>query len=75
MTVPSFFINSAILSAESSPTSVKGFWPKAPITVLAVKDRVFDHCPILGVYLSQGPYYGRLRFEEPYEAAEKAEKP
>lgn len=39
-----------------------------PVTVLAVKDRVFGHCPIMALYLSQGPYYGRLLVEEPYES-------
>ena len=34
---------------------------KVPITVLVVKDRVFGHNPVMGIYLSQSPYYGRLR--------------
>jgi uncharacterized metal-binding protein len=34
---------------------------KAPVTVLAVKDRVFGHNPLGAVYLSRSPYYGRLR--------------
>lgn len=33
----------------------------APVTVLAVKDRVFGHNPLAAVYLSRSPYYGRLR--------------
>jgi len=32
-----------------------------PCTVLAVKDRVFGHNPLAAVYLSNSPYYGRLR--------------
>jgi len=39
---------------------------KVPVTVLAVKDRVFGHNPVMGLYLSQAPYYGRLRAKEPY---------
>jgi len=32
-----------------------------PITVLAVKDRVTGHNPLAALYLSQSPYYRRLR--------------
>ena len=39
-----------------------------PTTILGVKDRVFGHDPIRALYLSQGPYYGRLLVEEPYES-------
>ncbi|UCB44016.1 MAG: DUF1847 domain-containing protein [Dehalococcoidales bacterium] len=34
---------------------------QAPMTVLAVKDRVTGHNPLAAIYLSHGPYYGRLR--------------
>ena len=34
---------------------------QAPMTVLAVKDRVTGHNPLAAVYLSRSPYYGRLR--------------
>ena len=34
---------------------------QAPITVLAVKDRVNCHNPLAAVYLARGPYYRRLR--------------
>jgi uncharacterized metal-binding protein len=34
---------------------------QAPMTVLAVKDRVTGHNPMAAVYLSRSPYYGRLR--------------
>jgi uncharacterized metal-binding protein len=34
---------------------------QAPCTILAVKDRVLGHNPLAAVYLSKGPYYGRLR--------------
>jgi len=33
---------------------------KVPCTVLAVKDRVLGHNPLAALYLSKGPYYGRL---------------
>jgi len=33
---------------------------RVPMTVLAVKDRVTGHDPLAAVYLSRGPYYGRL---------------
>ena len=33
---------------------------KVPITVLVVKDRVFGHNPVMGLYLSRAPYYRRL---------------
>ena len=33
---------------------------EVPVTVMASKDRIFGHCPIMGLYLSQGPYYSRL---------------
>ena len=33
---------------------------KVPMTVLAVKDRVFGHNPVAALYLSATPYYGRL---------------
>lgn len=36
----------------------------APVTVLAVKDRVFGHHPLGAVYLSRSPYYGRLRTKQ-----------
>jgi len=41
---------------------------ECPVTVLAVKDRVFGHNPIQALYLSQGPYYRRLLQEEPYDS-------
>jgi len=31
-----------------------------PMTVIAVKDRVFGHNPLAALYLSNSPYYGRL---------------
>jgi len=31
-----------------------------PMTVLAVKDRVFGHNPLMALYLSSSPHYGRL---------------
>ncbi|MCF8110184.1 MAG: DUF1847 domain-containing protein [Desulfobacteraceae bacterium] len=34
---------------------------EAPMTVLAVKDRVFAHNPLGALYLSKAPYYGRLK--------------
>lgn len=34
---------------------------QVPITVLAVKDRVTGHNPLATLYLSQSPYYRRLR--------------
>jgi uncharacterized metal-binding protein len=34
---------------------------RAPMTVLAVKDRVTGHNPLAAVYLSRSPYYRRLR--------------
>jgi uncharacterized metal-binding protein len=34
---------------------------QVPCTVLAVKDRVTGHNPLQAVYLSKGPYYGRVR--------------
>lgn len=33
---------------------------RVPMTVLAVKDRVFGHNPLAALYLSGSPYYGRL---------------
>lgn len=33
---------------------------KAPVTVLVVKDRVFGHNPVMGLYLAPSLYYGRL---------------
>jgi len=33
---------------------------RVPMTVLAVKDRVFGHNPLAALYLSSSPYYGRL---------------
>ncbi len=33
---------------------------RVPITVLAVKDRVFGHNPLAAIYLSSSPYYSRL---------------
>lgn len=33
---------------------------RVPMTVLAVKDRVFGHNPLAALYLSNSPYYGRL---------------
>ncbi len=41
---------------------------KVPVTVLAVKDRVFGHHPLSAVYLSSSPYYGRLRSKQPKAA-------
>lgn len=37
---------------------------KAPTTVLVVKDRVFGHNPVAGLYLSPSFYYRRLRRKE-----------
>ncbi|HMA67173.1 MAG TPA: DUF1847 domain-containing protein [Desulfosalsimonadaceae bacterium] len=39
----------------------------APCTVLAVKDRVTGHNPLAALYLSKGPYYSRLRMEQPVQ--------
>jgi uncharacterized metal-binding protein len=36
-------------------------YSKVPCTVLAVKDRVLGHNPLAALYLSKGPYYGRIR--------------
>ena len=33
---------------------------RVPMTVIAVKDRVFGHNPLAALYLSSSPYYGRL---------------
>jgi uncharacterized metal-binding protein len=33
---------------------------RVPMTVIAVKDRVFGHNPLAALYLSKSPYYGRL---------------
>lgn len=33
---------------------------RVPMTVLAVKDRVFGHNPLAAIYLSSSPYYSRL---------------
>ncbi|MFW5937198.1 MAG: DUF1847 domain-containing protein, partial [Desulfosalsimonas sp.] len=33
----------------------------APCTVLAVKDRVLGHNPLAALYLSDSPYYSRLK--------------
>ena len=33
---------------------------RVPVTVLAVKDRVFGHNPLAALYLSKSAYYGRL---------------
>ena len=35
-------------------------YSKVPCTVLAVKDRVMGHNPLAALYLSKGPYYGRI---------------
>ena len=37
---------------------------RTPITVLVVKDRVFGHNPIAGIYLAQTSYYQRLMAKE-----------
>ncbi len=34
---------------------------KVPCTILAVKDRVLGHNPLAAIYLSDSPYYGRLK--------------
>ena len=34
---------------------------RVPMTVIAVKDRVFGHNPLAALYLSNSAYYGRLR--------------
>lgn len=34
---------------------------EAPMTVLAVKDRVLAHNPLGALYLSKAPYYGRIK--------------
>jgi uncharacterized metal-binding protein len=33
---------------------------RVPLTVLAVKDRVFGHNPLAALYLANTSYYGRL---------------
>ncbi|MBC8476985.1 MAG: metal-binding protein, partial [Dehalococcoidia bacterium] len=33
---------------------------RVPMTVLAVKDRVFGHNPLAALYLANTGYYGRL---------------
>ena len=41
---------------------------RVPMTVLAVKDRVFGHNPLAALYLSSSPYYGRLMAKtEPWQ--------
>lgn len=37
---------------------------QVPITVLVVKDRVFGHNPVAGLYLASSAYYGRLMAKE-----------
>jgi uncharacterized metal-binding protein len=37
---------------------------RRPLTILVVKDRVFGHNPVMGLYLSQSLYYGRLLSKE-----------
>ena len=37
---------------------------RVPMTVIAVKDRVFGHNPLAALYLSGSPYYGRLMTKE-----------
>ena len=34
---------------------------RVPCTILAVKDRVLGHNPLAAIYLSESPYYGRLK--------------
>jgi len=34
---------------------------RVPMTVFAVKDRVLAHNPLAALYLSESPYYGRMR--------------
>jgi uncharacterized metal-binding protein len=41
---------------------------RVPCTVLAVKDRVLGHNPLAALYLSTGPYYGRLCQKEEIRA-------
>ena len=41
-------------------------YAKAPVTVLVVKDRVFGHNPVAGLYQSRA-YYRRLLRKEPLE--------
>lgn len=36
-----------------------------PVTVLAVKDRVFGHNPLAAIYLANSPYYRRLMRKKP----------
>ena len=43
---------------------------RVPMTVLAVKDRVFGHNPLAALYLSSSPYYGRLMAKTEQEQAE-----
>lgn len=38
---------------------------QVPMTVLAVKDRVFGHNPLAAIYLSSSVYYGRLMTQPP----------
>ncbi len=38
---------------------------RAPVTVLAVKDRVTGHNPLAALYLSESPYYRRLSARNP----------
>jgi len=37
---------------------------EAPVTVLVVKDRVFGHNPVMGLYLAHSPYYRKLLRKE-----------
>ena len=37
---------------------------RVPMTVIAVKDRVFGHNPLAALYLSESPYYRRLKAKE-----------
>jgi uncharacterized metal-binding protein len=45
---------------------------EVPCTVLAVKDRVLGHNPLAACYLSEGPYYSRMRM--PQENQDTGEK-
>ncbi len=42
-------------------------YARAPVTVLIVKDRVFGHNPVMGLYLS-GSYYRKLMRREPVDS-------
>lgn len=43
-------------------------YSRAMCTAFVVKDRVFGHNPVMGLFLSQSPYYRKLRRKEPVDS-------